>query len=173
MTAPDRELPDPAAAHPAIGDPATATNSRVRQVEAIANGTVIDHIPSDMTLKVARLLTSDDDQVFIGMNLRSTRIGRKGVVKISNRELNAKAASCLALIAPSATLCIIRDYTVIAKHQVPTPAVFAEVARCANPNCVTNHERWSTRFSVVTAEPLRVRCQYCERSFAAADLTLL
>ena len=72
MTTPHRDIPDPATA-----DPATATNSRVRQVEAIANGTVIDHIPSDMTLKVARLLTSDDDQVFIGMNLRSTRIGRK------------------------------------------------------------------------------------------------
>ena len=63
------------------------------------------------------------------MNLRSTRIGRKGVVKISNRELSAKAASCLALIAPSATLCIIRDYTVTAKHQVPTPVVFEDVAR--------------------------------------------
>ena len=154
-------------------EPPSSAASRVRQVEAIANGTVIDHIPSDMTLKVARLLASDDDQVFIGMNLRSTRIGRKGVVKISNRELSAKAASCLALIAPSATLCIIRDYTVTAKHQVPTPAVFADVARCANPNCVTNHERWNTRFLVVTASPLRVRCEYCERSFAATDLTLL
>jgi aspartate carbamoyltransferase regulatory subunit len=154
-------------------DPPTVSASRVRQVEAIANGTVIDHIPSDMTLKVAALLASDGDQVFIGVNLRSTRIGRKGVVKISGREIAGKAASSLALIAPSASICIIRDYTVVAKHQVPTPAVFEDIAKCANPNCVTNHERWGTRFAVVAQEPLAVRCLYCERTFAATDLSLL
>jgi len=155
-------------------DPPTASVSRVRQVEAIANGTVIDHIPGDMTLKVAALLAdTTTDQVFIGVNLRSTRIGRKGVVKISNREIVGKAASSLALIAPSATICIIRDYAVVSKHQIPTPAVFEDVARCANPNCVTNHEKWSTRFSVVAQNPLTVRCQYCERTFDAADLSLL
>jgi aspartate carbamoyltransferase regulatory subunit len=156
-----------------MSDPTTATVSRVRQVEAIANGTVIDHIPSDMTLKVARLLSDAQDQVFIGMNLRSTRIGRKGVVKISNREINGKAASCLALIAPSATVCIIRDYAVVSKQPIPVPAVFEDVARCANPNCVTNHERWNTRFLVVTQHPLTVRCHYCERGFDATDLSLL
>ena len=154
-------------------DPPTSAVSRVRQVEALANGTVIDHIPSDMTLKVAALLASEGDQVFIGVNLRSTRIGRKGVVKISNREIEGKAASSLALIAPSASICIIRDYAVVAKHQVPVPAVFEDIARCANPNCVTNHERCGTRFNVVVKNPLTVRCQYCERAFDAADLSLI
>jgi aspartate carbamoyltransferase regulatory subunit len=107
------------------------------------------------------------------VNLRSTRIGRKGVVKISNREIEGKAASSLALIAPSASICIIRDYAVVAKHQVPVPAVFEDIARCANPNCVTNHERCGTRFNVIVKTPLTVRCQYCERAFAAADLSLL
>jgi len=154
-------------------DPPTASASRIRQVEALANGTVIDHIPSDMTLKVAHLLSDASDQVFIGMNLRSTRIGRKGVVKISNREIVGKAASSLALIAPSATICIIRDYTVVAKHQIATPAMFTDIARCANPNCVTNHEKCGTRFAVMSQNPLTVRCQYCERTFDAADLSLL
>ena len=154
-------------------EPVTASASRVRQVEALANGTVIDHIPSDMTLKVAHLLSDASDQVFIGMNLRSTRIGRKGVVKISNREIVGKAASSLALIAPSATICIIRDYAVVAKHQIATPAVFTDIARCANPNCVTNHEKCGTRFTVMSQNPLTVRCQYCERTFDAADLSLL
>ena len=154
-------------------DPPTASASRIRQVEAIANGTVIDHIPSDMTLKVAHLLSDAEDQVFIGMNLRSTRIGRKGVVKISNREIVGKAASSLALIAPSATICIIRDYAVVAKHQISTPAIFTDIARCANPNCVTNHEKCGTRFNVMSQNPLTVRCQYCERTFDATDLSLL
>ncbi len=149
------------------------SDSRVRQVEAIAGGTVIDHIPAEMTLQVANLLTRGDDQVFIGMNLRSTRVGRKGVVKISGREVSGREASALALIAPSATVCIIRDYQVVSKRQVEVPPLFEDIARCANPNCVTNHERWPTRFAVVGPNPLRVRCAYCERSFDAGELTLL
>jgi aspartate carbamoyltransferase regulatory subunit len=38
---------------------------------------------------------------------------------------------------------------------------------------VTNHERWPTRFAVVNANPLTVRCTYCERRFDAGELTLL
>ena len=165
-------------------EPITASASRVRQVEAIANGTVIDHIPPAMTLKVAALLTGSEDQVFIGANLRSSRMGRKGVVKISNREISPHEASCLALIAPTATVCIIREFAVVTKQPVPVPERFDDVARCANPNCVTNHERWPTRFVVVRGPgrersaasvevPLRVRCVYCERGFAAGELALL
>jgi aspartate carbamoyltransferase regulatory subunit len=158
---------------PTPREPGTGTASRVRQVEAIANGTVIDHLPPAMTLKVAALLAGEHDQVFIGSNLRSARQGRKGVVKISGREISPRAASSLALIAPTATVCIIRDYEVISKEPVPVPPLFEDIARCANPNCVTNHERWTTRFSVIGREPLTVRCQYCERSFHATDLTPL
>lgn len=147
--------------------------SKIRQVEAIANGTVIDHIPGRMTLKVATLLAGPDDQVFIGVNLRSSRQGAKGVVKISGRELSERSVSSLALIAPEATISIIRDYAVVSKVPVPMPARFDDIARCANPNCVTNHERWSTRFAVVSRTPLRVRCVYCERSFEASELTLI
>lgn len=155
------------------GDPPTTSNSRVRQVEAISNGTVIDHIPAAVTLKVANLLAHETDQVFIGMNLRSSRVGRKGVVKIAGRELNELTLSRLALIAPSVTICIIRDYQVVQKSTVPMPRSFDGVARCANPNCVTNHEKWDARLDVVAVNPLTVRCLYCERSFAAADLTLV
>jgi aspartate carbamoyltransferase regulatory subunit len=154
-------------------DPATHTSSRVRQVEAIIHGTVIDHIPAAMTLKVANLLARPDDQVFIGMNLRSSRTGRKGVVKIAGRELDEQALSRLALIAPGAAISIIRDYAVVQKFSVPTPKQFEDIARCANPNCVTNHEKWPTRLEVIGHDPLAVRCHYCERGFVASELTLL
>ncbi|MBA3684930.1 MAG: aspartate carbamoyltransferase regulatory subunit [Planctomycetes bacterium] len=146
---------------------------KVRQVEAIASGTVIDHIPAAMTLKVVNLLAEVEDQVFVGINLRSSRVGRKGVVKIAGRELPERTVSSLALIAPQATISIIRDYEVIAKYQVPMPDVFADIARCDNPNCVTNHERWPTRMEVVLRDPLTVRCTYCERTFAANELSLI
>jgi len=154
-------------------EPPTGASSRIRQVEAISHGTVIDHIPPEVTLKVAQLLTGTADQVFVGMNLRSSRSGRKGVVKIAHRELDPRQLSCLALIAPEATISIIRDYTVTQKSTVNVPDRFDGVAKCANPNCVTNHERWPTRFHIVGRQPLTVRCHFCERSFAGADLTLL
>ncbi len=154
-------------------DPPTTSGSRIRQVEAISNGSVIDHIPTAVTLKVAAMLAGSGDQLFIGANLRSSRMGRKGVVKIAGREISAHAASCLALLAPGATVSIIHDYQVLRKLPVEVPAEFTDVARCANPNCVTNHERWSSRLAVVGREPLRVRCCYCERSFLGTDLALM
>ena len=113
-------------------DPPTNSGSRIRQVEAISNGSVIDHIPTAVTLKVAAMLAGSGDQLFIGANLRSSRIGRKGVVKIAGREISAHAASCLALLAPGATVSIIHDYQVIRKLPVEVPAEFVDVARCAD-----------------------------------------
>lgn len=146
---------------------------KVRQVEAIAHGTVIDHLPADLTLKIVDILARPDDQVFVGVNLRSTHHGRKGVVKFSRRELEPRELSALALVAPGATVSIIRDYDVVAKGPVSIPERFESIARCANPNCVTNHERWPTRFVVTSTTPLTVRCEYCERSFPASELSLI
>jgi aspartate carbamoyltransferase regulatory subunit len=145
---------------------------KIRHVEAITDGTVIDHIPAAMTMKVVNLLAAATDEVFVGVNLKSARVGRKGVVKISGRELSLREASKLALIAPKATISIIRDYQVVNKYTVSVPDLFEDIARCANPNCVTNHERWPSRLTVVAHDPLRVRCHYCERTFATSDLNL-
>jgi len=140
------------------------------QVEAIEHGTVLDHIPSEVTLRVAELLAGPDDQVFIGVNLPSSKFGRKGVVKIGNRELGQLAISRIALLAPQASMVIIRDYRVIQKGRIPVPESFAGIATCPNGNCVSNHEGALTRFDVVNADPLRVRCHYCERHFAGEEL---
>lgn len=146
---------------------------KIRQVEAIESGTVIDHIPAAVTMNVVNLISNETDQVFVGINLKSARVERKGVVKIAGRELSERTLSRLALIAPQATISIIRDYKVTRKYIVPAPSTFEDVARCANPNCVTNHEKWLTKMDVVGQDPLRVRCLYCERTFPATELTLL
>ncbi len=145
---------------------------RVRQVEAIEAGTVIDHIPSDRALEVAHLLTAPGDQFFLGAHLRSDNMGHKGVVKIANKELSPSTISRLALIAPGATMSIIRDYVVVSKDPVPMPDRFTAIARCPNSNCVTNHETVTTDFLVVRPSPLEVRCRFCERSFPASELVL-
>jgi len=144
---------------------------RTQQVEAIAHGTVVDHIPSSTTLRVARLLADPEDQVFIGVNLRSGKMGTKGVVKIAGRELTEATISQLALIAPRATMCIIRDYQVVLKQTIPIPDQLIGASSCPNPNCVTNHEPCLTRFRTISRDPFELRCQYCERSFPADEFS--
>lgn len=145
---------------------------RTMQVEAIEHGTVIDHIPSAVTLRVADLISEPGDQVFIGVNLRSSKAGTKGVVKIAHKELGAEILSRLALLAPQATKCLIRDYKVVEKRPIPVPDRFRGIATCPNPNCVTNHEPWDTEFEVLCERPLHVRCVHCERDFPAQELAL-
>lgn len=146
---------------------------RTMQVEAIADGTVVDHIPSAVTLRVVQLLAGPHDQVFIGVNLRSAKVGSKGVVKIAGRELSETVISRLALLAPGATMSIIRGYRVIHKSPIPVPPAFLGIARCPNGNCITNHEQWESRFEVIDRRPLIVRCHHCERSFPADELALV
>ena len=149
------------------------SDGKTRQVEAIEHGTVIDHLPPKLTLKAAAVLAKEDDQIFVGVNLISKKGVAKGVLKIGQRELDPTRLSQLALIAPEATINIIRDYKVISKEKVSVPESFIDIAQCANPNCVSNFEPCTTRFTVLDGKPLRVRCFHCERSFQSDQLQLL
>ena len=148
------------------------TDPKLRLVPAIPKGTVIDHLPPDSTLLVAQLISEPDDEVLIGINFKSTHHGRKGVVKITGRELSDNDLSRLAVVAPQASIAIIRDYQVVHKAPVPVPNEIVGIARCPNPNCVTNHEPCETHFDVTAEVPLRVRCRYCERQLSAGELIL-
>ena len=53
-------------------------------VPAIENGTVIDHIPTELVYQVIHILglESYKDEVLIGNYLKSGKLGRKGIIKI-------------------------------------------------------------------------------------------
>lgn len=150
-----------------------STGPRMRQVPAIPRGTVIDHLPTSVTLKVVELVANPDDEVLVGVNFRSELLERKGVVKITGRELGPADLGRVALLAPMATVSIIRDYKVLSKGQISIPEAFIGLARCPNPNCVTNHEECTSHFRVLKRPGFRVRCIYCERSFDADELAVV
>ena len=56
-------------------------------VAAIKNGTVIDHIPSSKLFQVVRLLHLEDipSSIMVGYNLKSQKMGRKSIIKVSNK----------------------------------------------------------------------------------------
>ncbi len=143
-------------------------------VTAIRNGTVIDHIRNEATFKVADILRLDREEevVLVGMNLPSGKVGRKGLIKVESRELTPDEVNKIALIAPDATLNIIKDYAVVGKRHVELPDSVEEIVRCINPDCVTNKQDVPSRFDVIRSTPPSLRCAYCERTMRSGDFVL-
>lgn len=136
------------------------------KVTPIKDGTVIDHITPGRALKVLHVLKIPESTisvVSILMNVNGKK-GKKDIVKIENRELDPKEVNKIALIAPKATINIIRDYEVVKKHKVEIPKDVIGLTKCSNPTCISNaREPVESRFQVISIEPLRIRCYYCER----------
>ena len=62
-------------------------NIKKLKVSAIENGTVLDHIPSQQLFKVINILdlTNCPNQVTFGSNLDSKLLGKKAIIKVSDR----------------------------------------------------------------------------------------
>lgn len=134
-------------------------------VTAIENGTVIDHIPADKTYQVANLLClqQSDTPVTIGYNLPSKKIGRKGIIKVTDRFFTDEEISRLSVVAPKIVLNIIRDYKVVEKKTVETPDELRGIVRCNNPKCITNNEPMPTIFNVIDKARGILKCHYCDK----------
>ncbi|MGQ9565213.1 MAG: aspartate carbamoyltransferase regulatory subunit [Candidatus Bathyarchaeales archaeon] len=135
-------------------------------VAKIRNGTVIDHITAGHAMDVAKILgiTSriNGGIVTIAMNVASKKLGKKDMVKIEGRELNPDEVDKIALLAPHASINIIRNYEVVEKKEVKLPKVLKGIIKCANPACVSNSdEPVQPKFYVESEEPLSVKCHYC------------
>ena len=116
------------------------------KIRAIENGTVIDRITANKALHILKILELPDSEtqnITIAMNVSSNEIGRKDIVKIENRELDHEELNQIALIAPKATINIIRNY----ENEPITP-----------------------RFNVINKYPPVVRCHYCEKLIKTEDI---
>jgi aspartate carbamoyltransferase regulatory subunit len=135
------------------------------EVSAIENGTVIDHIPAKALFKVISILNLEnvDRQMTFGTNFDSKKLGKKGLVKLSDIFFIDKDINKIALVAPQAKLNIIRDYKVVEKKVVEVPDEIIGIAKCMNPKCITNSEKITTRFTVVSKHEVKLKCHYCEK----------
>ena len=96
-------------------------NKTELKIKAIENGTVIDHITANKALHILKILGLPDSEtknVTIAMNVSSKEIGRKDILKIENRELDHKELNQIALIAPKATINIIRKFEPVKKDNL-------------------------------------------------------
>jgi aspartate carbamoyltransferase regulatory subunit len=136
------------------------------KIPLIKDGSVIDHITAGNAVKVLHILgipKGTSSVVSVAMNVNS-KMGKKDIVKVENRELDPQEVDKIALIAPKATINIIRDYNVAKKHKVILPDEVIGLVRCSNPTCVSNaKEPVKSRFKVVCKDPPKIKCYYCER----------
>ncbi len=135
------------------------------RVSAIKNGTVIDHIPAESLFKVVIILGLNkiNNTVTFGTNLESKKLGAKGIIKISDKYFLDKEINKIALVASQAKLNIIKDYKVVEKKVVEIPDRIVGIAKCVNPQCVTNHENITTKFAVISKKEVALKCHYCEK----------
>jgi len=134
-------------------------------VSAIKNGTVIDHIPAEVLFKVVSILKLDsiENMITIGNSLESGKLGKKGIIKLSEVFFHDNEINKIAMVAPCAKLNIIRNYEVADKRVVEIPDEIVGIVKCVNPKCITNNEDVTTRFNVVSKTEVKLKCHYCEK----------
>jgi len=136
------------------------------QVKAIKSGTVIDHIEAKNLFKIVSILMIEniDTELLIGNNFDSNKLGKKGIIKISNKFPSEDDLNKIALIDPNAMINIIENYKVVKKYKVGLPKNVNTFVKCINPKCITNFEKVSTKFAVHQKEgKVELKCDYCEK----------
>ena len=151
--------------------------SQELKVSRIRQGTVIDHIRPGMALTVLRILgigAAVSHSVVVAMNVPSGALAHKDIVKVENQVLDEEALKKIAIVAPHATVNIIEDFEITAKHHISLPRALRGIIKCPNRNCISNqdHERVSSFFICEREEPIEFRCHYCEALLQAEQAEL-
>ncbi len=144
-------------------------NKTQLQVEAIKNGSVIDHIPAHIGIKVLRLfkMHKSDQRITMGLNLPSSALGAKDLIKVENVYITEEQANQLALYAPKATVNQIENYEVTKKLELALPEKVEGIFTCPNSNCISHGEPVDSSFTVIEKnEDVQLKCKYCEKVFS-------
>lgn len=141
-------------------------SSRELLVRKIRNGIVIDHITAGRALQVLRILGLEGSgrTMAVVMNVESRKLGRKDIVKVEDFYLDIDQVNRISLIAPKATINIIREWSVVEKKRVEPPQMVEGMIKCPNPTCISRKEGEpvTPKFRLVSREPLQYQCVYCD-----------
>lgn len=143
-------------------------------VRRIKDGTVIDHIESAKAFFVLRALNiagKEGNVITVALNVPSSKHGKKDIIKVENRFLETAETDKLALIAPRATINIIKDYRVVEKRKIQLPDSIVGIFRCPNLNCITNSgENINPVITILDKEKIILRCSYCARTLTIEEI---
>ena len=111
-----------------------------------------------------------DNVLTVGMRLDSQRLGSKDIIKIEHRTLTKEELDKISIVAPNATINIIKDHKKVDKFQVELPREIHNIVKCSNTNCITHQEPIGSR---VLHNEGTFTCYYCESTATQDQLELL
>lgn len=132
-------------------------------IDSVQNGIVLDHIKAGASMDIYKYLKLGelDCSVAIIKNAKSTKMGKKDIIKIDSPiDLNLDA---LGYIDPDITVDIIRDGKLVEKKHLELPQKIVNIIHCKNPRCITTSEsQLDAIFLLSDAKKRTYRCAYCE-----------
>ena len=134
------------------------------KIDELQNGIVFDHVKSGNGMKIYELLRlgNFDGQIALIQNAKSSKMGKKDVLKISCKNFDFDL-DAVAFIDDALTVNIIKDGELVEKKQLSLPDKITNVVKCKNPRCITSTEQEINHVFKLTDKDNGVyRCIYCE-----------
>ncbi|MEM3927516.1 MAG: aspartate carbamoyltransferase regulatory subunit [Archaeoglobaceae archaeon] len=137
-------------------------------ISKIKEGTVIDHINAGRALLVLKILGIDEntkETVSLALNVPSKKMGKKDIVKVEGLFISEEKLNKIALIAPNATINLIKDYEIEKKFKVKLPEVVKGILKCPNRMCISNAREpvESIFYVAMKNNEVVAKCHYCGR----------
>ena len=132
-------------------------------IDSIQTGIVLDHISAGKSMEIYNYLHLEqlDCSVAIIKNVKSTKMGKKDIIKIDS-ELEVDL-DVLGYIDPGITVNVIHDGKTVRKFHPELPEKLVNIIRCKNPRCITQVEQEVDQVFKLTDKENRVyRCVYCD-----------
>ena len=133
-------------------------------VNSINFGIVIDHIAAGNGIKIFEKLKLGEVNfpVVLLINVSSSKLGRKDIIKIENK-IDVDL-TMLGLIDPNITVNIIENNKIVNKMSINIPKEVQGLFKCKNPRCVSNFDEYvSPKFKLAHSNgKIHYRCSYCE-----------
>ena len=133
-------------------------------ISGIKEGVVLDHIQAGKSMEIYKYLGLGkmDCTVAIIKNARSSKMGRKDIIKIEG-PLDSLDLDVLGYIDHTITVNIILDERIVEKRCLSLPDRLVNVIHCKNPRCITSVEQELPHiFYLADKEKEVYRCQYCD-----------
>lgn len=135
------------------------------KISTIKKGMVIDHIKAGLGIKIFNYLHLDkvDYPVALIMNVESSKLGRKDIIKIE--EPSFIDYTFLRLLSPSITINIVDNESIVEKVTPELPNKVEDILTCKNPRCITTVEDCIPQvFNLTDKEKGTYRCDYCHEA---------
>ena len=136
-------------------------------ISGLSEGIVLDHIEAGKSLDIYYHLGLDklECQVAIIKNARSSKMGRKDIIKIEGG-LDKLDLQILGYIDHNITVNVICDNKIVEKKTLKLPKKITNVIHCKNPRCITSIEQELPHiFKLSDAVTETYRCIYCEEKY--------